>query len=250
MQDQNDGSGRDGSPLRPPSSLTAMLVERLTREIQSGGLGRGQRLPSENELVGTYGVSRTVVREAITALKATGILVSRRGLGTFVETEFQPAFRITPEELRSLENVMHVLELRYAVEAEAAALAARARSDEALSEIRRAIDAIDQDMADDRMAVEADLQFHLAVARASGNPYFQRLLASFGTLAIPRKRVHTDLDPDWLRQTYLSKIQSEHRAIHDAIAAGSEVRARRAVRRHLAGSRYRNLMNARPPSKA
>lgn len=249
MQDQNTAPARDKGPLRPPASLTTLLVERLTGEIQSGGLARGQRLPSENELVGTYGVSRTVVREAITTLKAKGVLVSRRGLGTFVETEFQPAFRITPEEMDALENVMHVLELRYAVEGEAAALAARSRSEAGLAEIRSAIDAMDRDMVDDEMAVQADLEFHVAVTRASGNPYFPRLLASFGRLAIPRQRVHTDLDPGWLRQKYLTKIKSEHRAIYDAIAAGNEARARRAVHRHLAGSRYRNLMNARPAAE-
>lgn len=180
--------------------------------------GAGQKLPSEAELAITYGVSRTVVREAVTALKATGHVVSRRGLGTYVETNIQPTFRITREELLSLENVTHVLELRYAIESEAAALAALNRSERSLETILKAIEIIDQDMANDRMAVNADLQFHLAIASASGNPYFRRLLESLGTRAIPRKRVHADLTEPSRRQVYLVKIQSEHRAIYHAIA--------------------------------
>ncbi len=241
MQEPRAASASASTRLRQPLSLTAILVQRLLAEIRNGILEPGQKLPSESELAVEYGISRTVVREAVTALKATGHLVSRRGLGTFVEKDIQPTFRITTEELQSLSNILHILELRYAVEGEAAALAAQNRSEPALAGIQAAVDAVDEAMANDRMAVEADFRFHLAIASASGNPYFQRLLESLGTLAIPRQRVNTDLGEPSRREHYLAKIQSEHRAIYDAIAAGNSDRARQAVRRHLAGSRYRNL---------
>lgn len=230
-------------PLDPPPSLTATLMTRLREEITSGRLPAGAQLPSESWLVRSFGVSRTVVREAVAALRAEGLVTTRRGLGAFVASA-RPRrdFPITPEELSSIEDVLAVLELRTAFEVEAAGLAAQRRTASDLERLQAAIEELDARIAETGDSVGADFAFHAAVASATGNAYFPRFLASLVTVLIPRARVRADLDDPKTRAAYLARIIAEHNAIAQAIAAGDRGRARRAMRRHLQGSRYRMLL--------
>src|SRR5215471_19086075 len=83
--------------LAPPKNLTAELVEVLTREITAGKLAPGARLLTEQEMMATFGVSRTVVREAVAALRSEGLVLTRQGVGAFVATDGQKRpFRIDP----------------------------------------------------------------------------------------------------------------------------------------------------------
>src|SRR5215813_11406243 len=109
-------------PLPAPRSLTDALIERLTSEITSGQLPTGARLPTEQELIAATGVSRTVVREAVAALRAEGLVTTRQGVGAFV-ADGRP-FRINSDELSSLREVIEIMELRTGIEIEAAGLAA------------------------------------------------------------------------------------------------------------------------------
>jgi DNA-binding FadR family transcriptional regulator len=234
-----------GGPLEPPRSLTATLVARLREEITSGRIGAGMQLPSENQLVRTFGVSRTVVREAVAALRAEGLVTTRRGRGAFVAERRQaPPFTISAHELSSLEDVLAVLELRTALEVEAAALAAERREPADLAAIADAEMELDAQIGLSADSVEADFAFHLAIARATHNPYFARLLESLGSALIPRGRVRADLVEADVQRDYLVRIAGEHRAIEGAIRAGDPGRARRAMQRHLEGSRYRVLLRS------
>jgi len=113
------------APLDPPKNRTAEVVDRLAAEIGSGRLGPGARLPTEQEMMTALGVSRTVVREAVAALRAQGLVTTRQGLGAFVASDSQRRpFRIDPDGLKSLEAVIDLMELRLAVEVETAGLAA------------------------------------------------------------------------------------------------------------------------------
>src|SRR5215213_2345818 len=120
------GDARLGAlgPLPAPRSLTHALIERLTFEIVSGKLPAGARLPTELQLIAATGVSRTVVREAVAALRAEGLVVTRQGVGAFVAASPRRPFRIHAGELRSLREVIEVMELRTGIEIEAAGLAA------------------------------------------------------------------------------------------------------------------------------
>src|SRR5436309_5140819 len=111
-------------PLPAPRSLTGELVARLTEDITSGKIARGSQLPTEQELIAATGVSRTVVREAVAALRAEGLVVTRQGVGAFVAAHARRPFRIDVHALSSLHEVIEVLELRTAIETEAAGLAA------------------------------------------------------------------------------------------------------------------------------
>src|SRR5262249_4671285 len=112
-------------PLGPPRNRAAEVAERLAGEIASGRIARGARLPTEQALTAALGVSRTVVREAVAALRAEGLVETRQGVGAFVVSDVQRRpFRIDPGELASLAEVVSVMELRTGVEIEAAGIAA------------------------------------------------------------------------------------------------------------------------------
>ena len=105
------------APLAPARRLTEDLVQRLRQQILSGALAPGAKLPTEQQLVASLGVSRTVVREAVAALRADGLVLTRQGVGAFVaEQNNNRPFRIDPDQLDSLQRVLDVMELRIAVE--------------------------------------------------------------------------------------------------------------------------------------
>ena len=121
----------DPSDALPRSiSRTAHLADRLGREIRSGRIRPGERLPTEQELIARFQVSRTVVREAIASLRAEGLVVSRQGAGVFVTQNDSGRARseLSPTSLRSLVEIENVLQLRLAVEVEAAGIAAEHRT--------------------------------------------------------------------------------------------------------------------------
>src|ERR1700689_5482843 len=104
-------------PVGAPKSLSSEVVDRLAEQISSGKPPVGAKLPSETEMMRGMGVSRTVVREAVSALRARGLVVTRQGAGAFVDhdTSRQP-YVIDPDGLGSLDSVLDILELRMAVE--------------------------------------------------------------------------------------------------------------------------------------
>jgi len=229
---------------KPRRNLVADVVGELRGQIEGGAFQPGDRLPSEARLTEQFSVSRTVVREAIATLRADGLVEPRQGAGVFVleAPEVAPRpFQIV--DTAKISSIVEMLELRLAVEMEAAALAAARRSPaqeeeiyEAEAEIRRLAEA-------GQPTSEADLRFHLAVADATNNPRFREFLQVLGIAVIPRSNLANESNrrsPD----SYIALISGEHRAIADAIAAGDAETARDAMRLHLQGSqqRYRSLL--------
>lgn len=224
---------------------TGQLIDILSSEIRGRKFRPGARLPTEQEMVARFQVSRTVVREAIAALRAEGLVVTRQGAGAFVaEGAGSRPFRIVSEELRSFTEVLQVMQLRLAVEVEAAGLAAENRNARALAEMGRCLDVIDDAIRAGDAAVEEDFAFHLAIAAATGNPYFERFMHFLGTVIIPRQTLRLGMDDAAQRRVYLGQIQIEHRNIYAAIRDASTDAARRASRAHLELSveRYRRLV--------
>src|SRR5688572_9486009 len=116
-------------PVAAERKLSRRLFEQLAEQIKSGRFAPGARLPTEQALTRAARVSRTVVREAVAALRAEGLVVTRQGVGAFVSAEPQRApFRIEPERMQSLDDVLSVMELRIGVEIESAGLAAERAS--------------------------------------------------------------------------------------------------------------------------
>ena len=100
------------APLSPPRSLAHELVARLTADITSGKIPPGSQLPTEQELIAAAGVSRTVVREAVAALRAEGLVVTRQGVGAFVPANARRPFRVELDQLSSLRDVLDDTPLR------------------------------------------------------------------------------------------------------------------------------------------
>ncbi len=228
---------------RRTRNLALALVESIGDRIRDGRLAPGDKLPTEAAIMAEYGVSRTVVREALSKLQAAGQVHTRHGIGTFVVGLGDAApFRITPEQLATLQDVIAMLELRIGLETEAAALAAQRRSEHNLLELRTALDEFEATVAEGRDAVAADVRFHLEIARATQNPHFAELMAALGSGMIPRARLEGGAAPLPLseaRREYLRRVNGEHQSIFDAIAAGDAEAARAAMRMHLANSRER-----------
>lgn len=225
---------------RRPRSLAHDLVDALAGRIREGSLAQGEKLPTEAAIMEEFGVSRTVVREAISRLQAAGLVETRHGVGTFVVGMGDAAaFRISPDQLGTLQDVIEVLELRIAVETESAALAAVRRTPQNIQTLRTALQAFIQALEEGRDAVGPDYQFHLEIARATQNRHFIELMGQLGGMMIPRARLEPPgpLTPE--RQAYLRRVNAEHESIVDAIARQDPEAARAAMRTHLANSRER-----------
>lgn len=223
---------------RRPRSLALEVVDALGDRIRDGRLAPDDKLPTEADLMAEFGVSRTVVREAISKLQASGLVRTRHGVGTFVVGFGDAApFRIAPEQFARLRDVVAVLELRMGIETEAASLAAQRRHADNLQQMRAALDAITVAVDQGRDAVASDFQFHLEIARATQNAHFADLMTSLGTTIIPRARLGAD--PGEARNLYLRRVNSEHESIFDAIRNQDSDAARAAMRTHLANSRER-----------
>ena len=231
-------------PVRPARKLSHEIAERIAAEIIGAKLPPGARLPTEQQMAAAMGVSRTVIREAVAALRADGVVTTRQGAGAFVATEIgRRPFRLAVEGAPSLREVIDVMELRQSVEVEAAGLAAARASPGAKREIRRALAAIDAAIERGESAVDEDFALHRAIAAATNNLQFWGFLDYLGRFIIPRQSVRLAAHQGEGQRAYLEMIQREHRAIFAAIETGDAARARRAMRQHLSNSqaRYRRL---------
>lgn len=223
--------------VRRPRSLTADLVQALGDRVRDGRWPAGSKLPTEGAIMAEFGVSRTVVREAISRLQAANVLETRHGIGTFVLGQGEATtFRIDPA---TLQDVIGVLELRIGMETEGAALAAMRRTAENLVAMRAALEAIGSAIRDGRDGAGADFQFHLEIARATRNPHFAQLMATLGGSMIPRARLDRTQPATAEREAYLRRVNAEHENILQAIERQDAEGARAAMRTHLANSKER-----------
>ncbi|MBB4229512.1 DNA-binding FadR family transcriptional regulator [Rhizobium mongolense] len=214
----------------------------MRAQIESGKLKEGDQLPTEPQLEATFGVSRTVVREAIADLRSAGYVRPIQGKGVFVSNpSAQKAFSLTPVEIKSIPETLELLEFRMAAEGEAAAIAAYRRTAEQEAAIRAANRKMAQMIEDGAPTVEADYEFHMAIAAATNNRFYVDVLRHFGPRSIPRGQFPTL--PEAHDRAYLDKVHAEHIEILEAIADQEPERARQAMRAHLLASqrRYRML---------
>jgi DNA-binding FadR family transcriptional regulator len=226
--------------LRLGPSLTERVADALRADILSGRHGAGEALPSEQAMADAFGVSRTVMREAISRLKAEGRVSTRQGLGVFVAAEQPPeAFQIDPASHADVAEVLLICELRMGFEAEAAALAARRRDAADLAEMDAAMEAIDAAIAAGDLAreVDADVRLHRAISTATHNAYYVSFFNSIDRF------LRENITASWRRfaegPPAEAQAQAEHRTIRDAIADGDSEAARAAARLHVANNAER-----------
>jgi GntR family transcriptional regulator, transcriptional repressor for pyruvate dehydrogenase complex len=206
--------------------------------ITDGSMGHGDRLPSEADLAARFGVSRPTVREALTRLRDAGVITVRQGAGSFVKdadtsNNSEPSFGV-----QSLEEVRHCMEFRAALEGEAAARAALHNDVTSLTTASHALERLEQAIERESQGETADFQFksdfdfHMAIATASGNPYFRRTLVLLRpafefTIGLSRSLSLTH------SVERLRIAQAEHVAVFRAIEVGNPSMAREAMQKHL-----------------
>jgi GntR family transcriptional repressor for pyruvate dehydrogenase complex len=194
--------------------LVDQVIQRLRESIVLGRVAPGTKLPAEPALMRQFGVGRSTVREAIRALAQAGLVEVRQGDGTYVRTgraEDDPLV----DQLRRA-RVVEVHEVRRALELEIARLAARRRTDDDLTRLRAALVERRAQLERGNAAamLDADLAFHLGMARACGNAVLAELYASFATAL--RASLTELVDLAGVRRG----SQEQHEALADAVAAG------------------------------
>ena len=225
-------------------NLAEIVVAELSARIESGLYGPGDKLPSSIQLCEEFGVSRTVIREAVASLRVAGRVTARQGAGVFVSEKDTKTLNFEISRIDDIRSAMQILELRLGVELQSVALAAARRTPEALAEIARAYDDLERLDSDDVEAEAlADFEFHLAIAKATRNAHFPRFLEAV------RSEISLDLvlkhrQSHGAYRAYLKKINREHAAILGAITQGDAKGARNALAQHLEESldRYRRLL--------
>jgi len=227
-------------PSRGSGSLAERVVGELAADIRAGALRPGQQLPTEAEAASRFRVSRTVVREALQRLQAAGLVETRHGVGTFVSASRREAgLRADAAEIATVIDLLAVLELRIAIESEAAAIAARRRTQAHVETLRSALARFAADLAAGRETVDADFAFHAGIAAATDNRYFETVLASLGGKAIPRAGLKNPEMGPAARLEYLARVNREHEDILEAIVRGDADGARAAMRNHIGNGRER-----------
>ncbi len=222
-------------------SLADALYIKLEARIRSGELPPGARFPTQKEIAEDEKVSRTVVREAVARLEAHGIAVARQGSGVFVSDDARyQAFQITRQDMSELADVIRLLEVRLSVESEMAAFAAARRTLTDISAMRAALRDM-AEVADDPVAsAAADTRFHTAIARATRNETFVKLIDFLGVRLVPPRNLYLRDQPPEAQRAYVEKVRIEHEAIVDAIVRMNPAGARDAARHHMQESLSRH----------
>ena len=217
--------------------LPSKVASFIMREITAGNFRPGEQLPTEHKLADSLGVSRNVVREAISQLRADGIILARQGVGAFVlEPERRSAIRLDAEALKNDGSMERLFELRGILEIEAAGLAAERRSTESLKKIKRALERMSGEERWQEGSIEADLVFHREIAKATNNEYIYTFICFICEQI--RRSIYIARYTNPVHELVEINV-AEHVEIYDALAAGDPVKSRNKMRAHILGAARR-----------
>lgn len=220
--------------LGATASLPTRVAEHLTREIRSGRIAPESRLPPETSLADELGVSRNVVREAISQLRADGLVYVRQGSGAYaLPPQDSKVIRLDPLSLGNADDLGQLFELRAILETEAAGLAATRMPADGLAVLADALERMQGQERTRDDFVAADLEFHREISRATGNAYILTFTSFIArqirdTIYLARRAQPIDVVVD--------ETIAEHQAIYDALAAHDAARARAEMRNHVLNS--------------
>ena len=217
--------------VTPIVHLSDQVAQALSAEIRVGRFGVGDKLPTEAALAAQFAVSRTVVREAVSRLKSIGLVESRQGSGVFViDAGFSP-LNFDARLAASKQAVIQMVELRRALEAEVASLAAVRRTASDIKRLRFAVAALDKAVTAGGDGVEQDIDYHRAIANAAKNPFLISTLDYLRQFLQGATRVTRANEAR--RADFASQVRDEHQAIVLAIVAGDATAARHAAAQHM-----------------
>ncbi|WP_246227201.1 FadR/GntR family transcriptional regulator [Propioniciclava coleopterorum] len=222
-----------------PRGLASEIADELRGRILSGAMPAGSQVPTEAALTEEFGVSRTVVREALQQLRAGGLVESFQGRGSFVlSIPAEPGGGLLAGAA-SRRDVVDLIEYRIGIESEVAAHAAARRSASQLAAIHRALDAFGAVADEPARVVRADFAFHLAVAQASNNRFFLGALEELGPRMILLQRTGLDERSALTSTAHLGTVLAEHAQVAAAIERSDPLAASAAMRLHLSNSKAR-----------
>ncbi|WP_413207614.1 FadR/GntR family transcriptional regulator [Rhodospirillum sp. A1_3_36] len=232
--------------IRRSASLPEEVANQLREAIGRGEMKPGDKMPTQHALCDAYGVSRPVIREAISLLKSEGLVLSQQGRGQFVNPEGSGVFRLKPD-LADRADLTLLLEFLKSVEVAATQLAAERHTPEDLLRIKEALDDLAKAIERGESGVDEDMRFHAAIVQTAKNHYFGEF-ATFLEGQVRRlirtARANTARHGDLVRA-----VHGEHEAIYQAIAARDVDRARQAAAQHLtnAATRLAHYRENQPP---
>jgi GntR family transcriptional regulator, transcriptional repressor for pyruvate dehydrogenase complex len=217
--------------------LSDRLAQLLQHDILDGRYAPGARIPTEAQLALRHGVSRSVVREAVGQLKSRGLVHARQGSGVYVNASPTSPLLFDARVLESMQSVLDVVELRRVLESEIAGLAAERATRAQVAEVRRRLRAIDEAMAAGRDGAAEDLAFHRAIAEATGNPQFPRLLGFLEQYLLEAIRVTKGNESR--NPAFMQAVRREHHDIAQAITSHDVRAARKAALTHMVNGERR-----------
>ncbi|MEI2415902.1 FadR/GntR family transcriptional regulator [Orrella sp. JC864] len=218
--------------------LPAQIAASIGQQIAAGNIKPGEKLPTEQTLAKSFGVSRSVVREAIAQLRHEGVVDTRQGVGAFVlDPGRRQVIRIESNDLTNPESFRSLFQLRVPLEVEAAGLAALHHTAEDLERMDQTLQAMrEMDASWTAETIAADVAFHRALALGTQNEYFTLFVGFIAekvgsTINVARQRAVLD--------EIVQVTIAEHQAVRDAVAARDMVGARRAMLAHIHGAASR-----------
>lgn len=222
------------SPAAPaPAKLSDLVYAKILGRIRTGDYPPNAKLPTEHALAEALSVSRPVIRDALARLRADGLVSSRRGSGTYVVATREVGAPAPSPALTSIADLRRCMLFRVSLEGEAAWHAAQAADAEQREPLVRAMIQIESDLTQGRSASpQTDLDFHLAIAQATGNRFFVAAMSDLQGSVMTAMGLTPSFDAA-APVTRTRTILEEHRAIYDAIMGDDPPAAREAMRRHL-----------------
>jgi GntR family transcriptional repressor for pyruvate dehydrogenase complex len=217
--------------------LVDRVFDQLHERIRTGNYAPDSRLPGEHELAAMLGVSRPVVRDALSRLREQGLIYSRQGAGTFVSAQVSAAAQLAYSPVKSIADIQRCYEFRLTIEPAAAYFAAQRRDEAAIARIAAALAELREATSHQLHRTDADFLFHKAVAEASNNHYYTASLEALRAHIAVGMHLHglSLMGP----RAGLEQVYDEHHAIFRAVADGRAEDARELMRKHLEGSRDR-----------
>ena len=219
--------------------LSEHVVSALRDQILGGQILPGRKLPTEGQMTETFGVSRTVIREAMASLAADGLVESRQGAGVFVLEHPALAFGSFKQDIGKVSQAINVLEVRMGIEIESAGLAAQRHNAAQEARIQEAFFEFERLLNLGEPTGKADFAFHREIASATNNPFYVEIIDALGDRTIPCDRNSPWYSVEVLSIEYLTGLQREHLLILKAISASDPDAARAAMRAHLLAAQHR-----------
>jgi GntR family transcriptional repressor for pyruvate dehydrogenase complex len=219
-------------PIQKSARIYEQVIERIIESIEQGIVRPGERLPSERELAAQLLISRSVIREAMSVLNASGIIEGRQGIGLFLVNDDKQRVlkRIKRLVMKDDVHLVQLLEARQGIEVQAAYLAAQRADESSTKEIYNALIRLEQAVNSGLIGSDEDFEFHMAIARASQNEMIVDLLHFISDRFLQTlEKTRSEL----MKHNKAIDYLKEHHEMYNAIANGEAQRAQELMTKHI-----------------